>query len=206
MFKETHPILGTRDIQRAIAFYTQRLGFKLAFGDKADPPNYVGFRRDAVELHMQFQFEHEMGTIRLRFLVDDPDALFSEYRQRGVECNPNSVHDTSWGTREFALYDLDGNALTFYRDLTSAEKEGRCGASLSSGRGPHGEHEEEEARRAVLSEYDRWAKKHPNDAIMMGGFLFFRYLQKERSDLLDFRSVGDKWQIVHGWLRDRLED
>jgi hypothetical protein len=95
----------------------------LAFGDKADPPNYVGFRRDGVELHMQFQFEHEMGTIRLRFLVEDPDALSNEYRQRGVECNPNSVHDTSWGTREFALYDLDCNALTFYRNLTSAEKE-----------------------------------------------------------------------------------
>jgi hypothetical protein len=27
------------------------------------------------------------------------------------------------------------------------------------------------------------------------------------SDLLDFRAVDDeKWQIVHGWLRDRLED
>jgi uncharacterized glyoxalase superfamily protein PhnB len=74
---------------------------------------------------MQFQFAHEMGTIRLRFLVDDPDALFNEYRQRGVECNSNCVHDTSWGTREFALYDLDGNALTFYRELTSAEKERR---------------------------------------------------------------------------------
>ena len=121
MFKETHPILGTRDIQRAIEFYTQRLGFKLAFGDKADPPNYVGFRRDAVELHMQFQFEHEMGTIRLRFLVENPDALFNEYRQRGVECTPNGVRDTPWGTREFALYDLDRNALTFYRDLTSRE-------------------------------------------------------------------------------------
>jgi hypothetical protein len=42
----------------------------------------------------------------------------------------------------------------------------------------------EEARRAVLNEYDRWAKKHPNKASMMGGFLFFRYLQDERSDLL----------------------
>ena len=62
----------------------------------------------------------------------------------------------------------------------------------------------EEARRAVLSEYDSWAKKNP--ANMMGGFLFFRYLQKEKSGLLDFRAVGDKWQIVHGWLRDRLED
>jgi catechol 2,3-dioxygenase-like lactoylglutathione lyase family enzyme len=126
MYKETHPILGTRDIQRAIEFYTQQLGFKLAFGDKANSPNYVGFRRDAVVLHMQFQFEHEMGTIRLRFLVENPDALFNEYRQRGVECTPNGVRDTPWGTREFALYDLDRNALTFYRDLTSVEKERQC--------------------------------------------------------------------------------
>ena len=122
MFKQTHPILGTRDIQRAIEFYTRQLGFKLAFSDNADPPNYVGFRRDAVELHMQFQFKYEMGTIRLRFLVEDPDALFDEYRQRGIECSPNSVRDTPWMTREFALYDLDHNALTFYRELKIEEK------------------------------------------------------------------------------------
>ena len=115
MFRETHPILGTRDLQRAMAFYTQQLGFELAFDDNADPKNYVGFRRDAVELHMQFQFEHEMGTIRLRFLVEDPDALFAEYQTRGVECT--GIRDTSWKTREFALYDLDRNALTFYRGL-----------------------------------------------------------------------------------------
>ena len=123
MFRETHPIIGTRDVERAIAFYTRQLGFSLAFKDNADEPNYVGFRRDAVELHMQFQFEHEMGSIRLRFLVEDPDALFDEYRQRGVGCTPNKVQDTPWGTREFALYDLDRNALTFYRNLTGAEKE-----------------------------------------------------------------------------------
>ena len=65
----------------------------------------------------------------------------------------------------------------------------------------------EEARRAILTEYDGWAKKHPDDAVMMGGFLFFRYLQNERSDLLDFRaSDNDKWQIVHGWLRDSVKD
>jgi catechol 2,3-dioxygenase-like lactoylglutathione lyase family enzyme len=131
MFRATHPILGTRNILRAIEFYTQQLGFELAFGaklplgDGAEPPNYVGMRRDAVELHMQFQFEHEMGVIRLRFLVDDPDALFAEYRQRGIECTHQGVRDTAWGTREFALYDLDRNALTFYRDLTSAELERR---------------------------------------------------------------------------------
>ena len=61
----------------------------------------------------------------------------------------------------------------------------------------------EEARRAILSEYDGWAKKHPDDAILMGGFLFFRYLQNDRSDLLDFRANGEKWQIVYSWLRER---
>jgi hypothetical protein len=48
----------------------------------------------------------------------------------------------------------------------------------------------EEARRTLLREYDRWAKDHPDDAAKMGGVLFFTYLQKERSDLLDFHAVG----------------
>jgi hypothetical protein len=61
----------------------------------------------------------------------------------------------------------------------------------------------EQARQAVLSEYDSWAKQHPNQASMMGGFLFFRYLQTDKSDLL---AAGNKWPIVHGWLQDRLQD
>ncbi len=117
MFKETHPILGTREIKGAIAFYIQRLGFKLACNDKSDPANCVGFRRDFAELHMQFQFEHEMTTTRLRFLIEDVHGLFNEYQLPGVECSPNGVRDTPWGTREFALYDLDRNSLTFYRNL-----------------------------------------------------------------------------------------
>jgi uncharacterized glyoxalase superfamily protein PhnB len=116
-------------MRRAIAFYTEKLGFKLAFGAEdgrepdAEHPNYVGYRRDTVALHMQFQYPHEMGTIRLRFLVEDPDALYAEYRKRGVECASDGVEEKPWGTREFALYDPDRNALTFYRGLTPAEKE-----------------------------------------------------------------------------------
>jgi hypothetical protein len=36
----------------------------------------------------------------------------------------------------------------------------------------------EDARLAVLREYDRWAKAHPSNAKEMGGFVFFRYLEK----------------------------
>jgi hypothetical protein len=55
----------------------------------------------------------------------------------------------------------------------------------------------EEARRTLLREYDKWAKDHPDDAAKT-----VTYVQKERSDLLDFHVVGrDKWQTVHNWLR-----
>lgn len=118
MFKAIHPILGTRDLEKALAFYVDRLGFQIAFRDGATPPNYAGLRRDDVELHMQFQYEHEMSTTRLRFLVDDPDALFAEYQSKDVFHEGTKLASTPWGTREFAFYDIDGNGLTFYRDLT----------------------------------------------------------------------------------------
>lgn len=116
MFRETHPILGTRDIERALKFYIERLGFQLAFRDSLTDTNYAGLRRDAVELHMQFQYEHEMSTMRLRFLVEDPDALFAEYQDKDVFHQGTRLADTPWGTREFAFYDPDGNGLTFYRN------------------------------------------------------------------------------------------
>ncbi|HEY1959020.1 MAG TPA: hypothetical protein VGH28_25580 [Polyangiaceae bacterium] len=81
--------------------------------DAGKPPNYVVYKRDSVRLHMQFQYEHEMSTMRRRLLVQDPDALRVELRERGVECK--DVADTTWNTREFGLCDPDGNALAFYR-------------------------------------------------------------------------------------------
>jgi len=36
-------------------------------------------------------------------------------------------------------------------------------------------------------------------ASMMGGFLFFRYLQTDKSDLLDFRAADNKWPV--NWNR-----
>jgi hypothetical protein len=50
-------------------------------------------------------------------------------------------------------------------------------------------------------------RKNTPTTTSMGDFLFFRHLQNERSDLLDFRaSDNDKWQTVHGWLRDWVKD
>jgi hypothetical protein len=55
------------------------------------------------------------------FSVEDPDALFNEYRQRSIERAADGVHDTPWGTCELVLYDVDRNALAFYRHLMPTE-------------------------------------------------------------------------------------
>ena len=66
----------------------------------------------------------------------------------------------------------------------------------------------DDARRAIVAEWDRWAARNPDDTTVMNGMLFFVYLQEERPTLLDFRSNSDKWQDVHGWLlrARRLKD
>ena len=121
-FKDVVPILDVRDLEQSLRYYVERLGFQVEFRYAEDPSNYAGVRRDGVYLHMQWQHhEHfEKGTAgrgRFRILVDDPDALFDEYRRTGVLDNSIQVRDTPWGTREFGFRDPDGNGLIFFRDL-----------------------------------------------------------------------------------------
>jgi uncharacterized glyoxalase superfamily protein PhnB len=118
--KSAQPVLPARDVEQALRFYVERLGFRLAFGKAAN--NYMGVCRDGVELHLQWQSEADFeagtaGQCVLRLVVDDPDALFDEYKDKGVFQDGTALKDTSWGTREFAFFDLNGNGLTFYRDL-----------------------------------------------------------------------------------------
>ena len=120
--KDVLPILDVRDVEAALRFYVERLGFQLDFRYEEDPNNYAGVRRGGVSLHMQWQHEDNFsngkaGNLRVRIIVDDPDALFEEYRAAGALDEGSRVRATPWGTREFGLRDPDGNSLTFYSDL-----------------------------------------------------------------------------------------
>jgi catechol 2,3-dioxygenase-like lactoylglutathione lyase family enzyme len=119
--KDAIPILDVRNIEAALRYYVDRLGFQVDFRYEEDPDNYAGVRRDDVYLHMQWQHEDEFrkgtaGRLRFRVVVDDPDALFQEYRGRHVFDDGVQVRDTEWGTREFGFRDPDGNGLIFFRD------------------------------------------------------------------------------------------
>src|SRR6266480_7851642 len=113
-------------------------------------------------------------------------------------CEKSSTHTQASGD----ILREENSSLPSLAPLTTAEEYCAVAALESNMK------KKEDARLAVLREYDRWAKDHPKDATKMGGYVFFGYLEKERPDLLDFRPVGSKWQTVHGWLRHggRLKD
>lgn len=118
--QSVQPVLMSSDVLASVRFY-ERLGFRLAFAWPERAPEYAGVSRDGVELHLQRQdtrvWEARGDRPTYRFVVDDPDALYREFRQAGVESGIKPVADTSWGTREFHVRDPDGNGLQFYRDL-----------------------------------------------------------------------------------------
>jgi uncharacterized glyoxalase superfamily protein PhnB len=120
--RDVIPILDVRDIETALRFYVERLGFRVEFRYAEDPNNYAGVCRDSVSLHMQWQHGDEFrkgtaGRLRVRIAVDDPDALFEEFLAAGALPEATQIRVTPWGTREFGIRDPDGNGLTFYRDV-----------------------------------------------------------------------------------------
>jgi uncharacterized glyoxalase superfamily protein PhnB len=108
----------SRDVARSIRFYA-RLGFVLAFQDAPVNAKYAGIRRDGVELHVQWhdakEWEYPNDRPTYRFVVQDVDRLFEEFRENGALPDGANIKDTPWGTREFHLRDPDGNGLQFYR-------------------------------------------------------------------------------------------
>ena len=113
-----HPVLMSRDVPRSLQFYG-RLGFTLAFQDPTSGGNYVGVRRDGVELHLQWNDPSDWDPPRdrpvYRFLVEDVDVLFEDLRSGGLLGPEARVANTPWGTREFDMLDPDGNVLQFYQ-------------------------------------------------------------------------------------------
>ncbi|MBX3460988.1 MAG: VOC family protein [Planctomycetes bacterium] len=112
------PVLPADDVEATAAFYRDKLGFTEAFRD-ATPASYVGMRRDEVEVHFAGVTGGIARTIgeqtMCRFVVDDVDQLYAEYKQHDV-IHPNGhLQNKPWGTREFGVIDPTGVCLTFYK-------------------------------------------------------------------------------------------
>ncbi len=114
------PQLRSTDAKRSLAFYVDRLGFKVDWEHQFEP-GYPLFLQLTRENQTIFLTEHagecEVGGA-VFFWVDDAAACCAEFATKGVvPTGPLTI--TSYGTREFCVTDPDGNRLRFATDLES---------------------------------------------------------------------------------------
>src|SRR4051812_50170247 len=103
-FKDVHPVLAVRDVEQAVGYYVERLGFRLAFRDRPAPSTYAGGRRDGVVLHLQWHDEAdfkdvEAGGPLARVPPPDPPArLQGDPDKRALHVG-RPVGETAGGAR-----------------------------------------------------------------------------------------------------------
>ncbi len=113
-------VFTVRDVPASLAFYRDRLGFGLQFA-MGEPPSYAIIERDTVSLHLMpaSQSPDGLGTSSIYVYVEDVDALHGEFVGTGcaIDFGPE---DLSYGMREIAVRDPDGNRITFGAPLAPA--------------------------------------------------------------------------------------
>ena len=102
------PIFPVRDLEVALAHY-DRLGFATRTYEGG---GYGYAVAGDVELHLGVvtRFD-DHGRASAYVWVDDPDALAAVWKAAGAEVH--GPEDTSWGQREAAVVDPDGNIIRF---------------------------------------------------------------------------------------------
>lgn len=117
---DAQPQLFVSDIQAACDFYTQKLGFALAFV-YGEPPFYAQVVRGAARLnlrHVDMPAFHpelrqrERDILSATITLDDVKALFLEYTANGVPFH-QPLRLEPWGARTFIVCDRDGNLIAF---------------------------------------------------------------------------------------------
>lgn len=105
--------IPTRDQQRALRFYTERLGFEVSTDQPFDAKQRwielrVANSATRVVLFTPEGHEDRIGTFFNGALAcDDVEATYRQLRERGVEFS-SAPQKQPWGT--FAIFkDLDGN-------------------------------------------------------------------------------------------------
>ena len=119
-FGRAAPGIFVRDIEKALAFYGDVLGFAKVF-ENGDPVGFVILEKDRAELHLSLVRDHKPSTTNVAHLiVDDVDALHAICVAAGVRII-KSLADKDYGLRAFVFADPDGNRIDVGQPIGGAE-------------------------------------------------------------------------------------
>jgi catechol 2,3-dioxygenase-like lactoylglutathione lyase family enzyme len=118
------PFFIVKELRASVSFYVERLGFELDFQGPPDDAYYARVRRDGIGIMLKAilpdvlpcpnHTRHEWARWDAYVYTLDPDALFDEYKERGVSFlkELSFIDEGLWG---FELADADGYVLAFFR-------------------------------------------------------------------------------------------
>ncbi|MBF2008839.1 MAG: VOC family protein [Chlorogloeopsis fritschii C42_A2020_084] len=117
VLKNINPMIPAgSDMEVAIAFYEQQLGFT-TIHKEGDPVRMAIVQRDGATIFLlQNDDKHLAEWTNFRIFVDGIEQLYAEFQAKGGQMiHPNGKLETKpWGMKEFAVIDPAGVCITFY--------------------------------------------------------------------------------------------
>jgi catechol 2,3-dioxygenase-like lactoylglutathione lyase family enzyme len=118
------PFFIVTNVKTSVSFYTDRLGFQIRHIGPDDNPYWAIVGRDHISIMLKTiapdvkpvpnHTRHEWASWDAYISTDEPDALFEEYRLKGVTFI-KPIHDNTDNLRGFEIADADGYVLFFGR-------------------------------------------------------------------------------------------
>jgi uncharacterized glyoxalase superfamily protein PhnB len=115
------PSLRATDARALIRFLVDVVGFEetVVYGEgdvvrhaQLSWPLGGGIMLGSVGTDADDKWPLQPGSFGAYVVVDDPDALFERVRSAGAEVTAG-LHDTDYGSRDFAIRDPEGNRWSF---------------------------------------------------------------------------------------------
>jgi catechol 2,3-dioxygenase-like lactoylglutathione lyase family enzyme len=105
-----HAIFAVADVRSAVDFYTNKLGFWLAFAE-GEPPAFAGVNLGSVQLFLE-RGTPSPGGCGAYFVVNNADVLHRFHEECDVEI-VEPPGDRRYGLRDYTVRDSSGYLLTF---------------------------------------------------------------------------------------------
>ena len=117
------PVIKSDDLERSLHFYTEILDFKRRWPSQEKQETANGIAHlvmEGAELQLsRHAGDGVFGSLQ-RVYVEDVDERYATFRARGLDTTKwpaSPIHtapiNQTWGLREFAVTDPDGNGLCF---------------------------------------------------------------------------------------------
>lgn len=116
--EQHHASLWVRNVDAAVTFYREQLGFQHSF-TWGDPPTMAGMILDRVQIFLELGEPGPRGGL-VYFVVGDADELFDFHSANGVDI-VQAPTSQEYNLRDYTVRDPDGNFMTFGHRLPSAD-------------------------------------------------------------------------------------